>query len=91
MPGKTPRTPWQRIARAAARGTGCRLTADDVLRLSQDGAIMTRAELDDADECPGDRDLCHGSADWCPQCGQLPPVCNSAQPTATIDEGPCRV
>jgi hypothetical protein len=40
-------TPWQRIARAAQRGTGLRLSADEVFRLSMDDAIMRRAELDD--------------------------------------------
>jgi len=39
-------TPWERILRAANRGTGLRLSADDVLRLSQDDAIITRAEMD---------------------------------------------
>jgi hypothetical protein len=40
-------TPWQRIARAAKRDTGLRLSADEVSRLSMDDAIMRRAELDD--------------------------------------------
>jgi hypothetical protein len=40
-------TPWQRIARAAQRDTGLRLSADEVFRLSMDDAIMRRAELDD--------------------------------------------
>jgi hypothetical protein len=40
-------TPWQRIAQAAKRGTGLRLSADEVFRLSMDDAIMRRAALDD--------------------------------------------
>lgn len=44
------RTPWQRIRDAAELGKGCRLSADEVSRLAFDGAIMTRAELDDAGE-----------------------------------------
>jgi hypothetical protein len=40
-------TPWQRIARAAQRDTGIRLSADEVFRLSMDDAIMRRAKLDD--------------------------------------------
>ena len=42
-------TPWQKIMRAGRRGTGARLTADDVKRLMSDEAIRTRAELDDLD------------------------------------------
>ena len=40
------RTPWDRIVRAADAGTGIRLTREDALRLSMDGAVETRAELD---------------------------------------------
>lgn len=40
-------TPWQRIMRATNRGTGLRLSADEIGQLSSDGAIETRAELDD--------------------------------------------
>lgn len=39
-------TPWQKIMRAAKRGTGLRLTADECSRLGMDGAIETRATLD---------------------------------------------
>lgn len=39
-------TPYQKIMRAAERGAGCRLTPEDVLRLSMDDAISRRAELD---------------------------------------------
>lgn len=35
------RTPYQRIVRAAERGTGCRLTAEEV------AALATSASLDD--------------------------------------------
>ena len=44
------KTPWQRIRDAAERGTGVRLTSDDVVRLAQDQAIMWRAEQDDNGE-----------------------------------------
>jgi hypothetical protein len=40
-------TPWQRIARAAKRDTGLRLSADEIFKLSMDDAITRRAELDD--------------------------------------------
>jgi hypothetical protein len=45
-------TPWQKIMRAAKKGIGLRLTSDDVLRLSRDGAIEQRAELDDLEIKP---------------------------------------
>jgi len=41
-------TVHQKIMRAAKRGTGLRLTADEVFQLSRDGAIATCAENDDA-------------------------------------------
>lgn len=41
------RTPYQRIVRAAERGTGCRLTAEEVAALAADDAIATSASLDD--------------------------------------------
>jgi len=44
------KTPHQRIMRAAERGTGLRLSADEVGRLSQDGAIRQAAAGDDAVE-----------------------------------------
>ena len=40
-------TPYQRIMRAMRRGTGCRLSFDDVVELSCDSAIEARAEMDD--------------------------------------------
>ena len=43
-------TPWQRIRRAANRGTGLRLSTEDIQRLAHDNAIMTRAELDEDGE-----------------------------------------
>jgi hypothetical protein len=46
-------TVYQRIARAARRGAGLRLTADEVGRLSRDHAVACAAENDDlADEDP---------------------------------------
>jgi len=45
------RTAYQRIMRAAERGTGCRLSADDCIAMSLDTAVAHRAELDEADEC----------------------------------------
>jgi hypothetical protein len=44
------RTPWQKIRDAAEKGTGVRLTRDECIRLAQDNAIMTRAELDDEND-----------------------------------------
>jgi hypothetical protein len=41
------RTPYQKIMQAAKRGTGLRLTADEVYALSQDNAIEVRASGDD--------------------------------------------
>jgi len=38
-----PTNPWLKIVRAAARGTGVRLTAREVRRLSYDDAIETAA------------------------------------------------
>ena len=40
-------TPHQRIMRAAEKGRGLRLTADEVHALSMDGAIETCATNDD--------------------------------------------
>lgn len=55
-------TPWQRIMRAAKRGTGLRLSPDDALRLSRDDAIETRAALDDErDEEGGETRKCCGT------------------------------
>ena len=47
-------TPYQKIARAAKRGTGCRLTAEDVRRLWMDDAIQTVAERDDYQDATGE-------------------------------------
>ena len=46
MGGVMAKTPYQRIVRAAARGTGLRLSAGEVRQLSTDTAISYRAELD---------------------------------------------
>ena len=40
-------TPYERIVRAADRGTGCRLSVDDVIALAQDHAITLRASMDE--------------------------------------------
>lgn len=42
----TRRTPYERILRAAARGTGCRLSSDDVATLASDTAIACRGSMD---------------------------------------------
>lgn len=43
-------TPHQKIMRAAKRGTGCHLTADEVSQLSLDDAIATCAANDDEND-----------------------------------------
>lgn len=44
-------TPYQRIVRAANRGTGCRLSYDDCHDLGvMDDAIFTRAQIDDEND-----------------------------------------
>ena len=40
-------TPWQKIMRAANRGTSLLLSNDEVWALAQDDAIETRACIDD--------------------------------------------
>lgn len=40
------RTPYERIALAAERGTGCRLSAEEVAVLADDHAIQSRAVMD---------------------------------------------
>ena len=47
------RTIYQRIMQAAEKGTGLRLSADDVARLSSDSAIWMAAKNDDALEDGG--------------------------------------
>ena len=59
------RTPWQRIRDAAEKGTGVRLTADEVSRLGLDGTIMDRAEQDDV-RCPECGRPC--DENWCSEC-----------------------
>jgi hypothetical protein len=49
-PKKRKPTPYQRILRAEARGTGCRLSYEDCFKLRMDDAIETRARLDDEDD-----------------------------------------
>jgi len=49
-------TPWQRIIEAAKDGRGIRLSWEECCRLHMDGAIETRASLDDDDE----EDKLHG-------------------------------
>lgn len=46
----TSKTPYQRIMRAADRGTGCCLAAEECKALSDDHAIYCRADLDDEEE-----------------------------------------
>jgi len=43
-------TVYQRIMRAAARGTGVRLSADEVLKLSLDHSVFEAAGCDDSPE-----------------------------------------
>lgn len=43
-------TPYQRIMRAAEKGRGVRLSADDVRRMAMDHAIVTLAENDDDEQ-----------------------------------------
>lgn len=43
---KEPMSPWEKILRASERGTGLRLTWDDINSLAGDDAIMHRARLD---------------------------------------------
>lgn len=47
---KMTKSPYQRIVRAAARGTGLRLSAEEVQALSHDTAIRHLAANDDAAE-----------------------------------------
>jgi hypothetical protein len=54
MSDKTKPSPWERIIRAADRGTGLRLTAEEALMLSRDNAIVTRAELDQHERLTGE-------------------------------------
>lgn len=44
------KTPWQKIRRAALRGTGVHLTARDTDSLLSDGAIESVADQDDIAE-----------------------------------------
>ena len=41
-------SPWQKIMRAAKAGRGLRLTAEEVVKLAHDDAIMTMAANEDA-------------------------------------------
>ena len=73
------KTPHQRIMRAAERGTGLRLSADEVGRLSQDGAIRQTAAGDDAAEIANQCTTCldyvipHAEG-WHCASHKLPPV-----------------
>lgn len=66
-------TVYQRIMRAFKRGTGLRLSPEDVSRLAKDDAISTVARNDD--ECPG-QGKCHGSMHWCGTCGVVVHMCD---------------
>lgn len=48
------KTPWQRIIIASEKGSGIRLSADEVWQLSRDDAIVTKALNDDCEEETGD-------------------------------------
>lgn len=39
-------TPWERIYNAVETGRGVRLTAEDILALGSDGALMMRGNID---------------------------------------------
>lgn len=43
-------TPWQRIVEACGKGVGIRLSWEELVRLCQDHAIVTRATLDNEEE-----------------------------------------
>ena len=45
-PKRRPRTPWDKLARAGDKGSGIRLTANEVAHLNRDLAIVKRAEID---------------------------------------------
>ncbi len=47
-------TPWQKIMRAARRGTGLHLSPEEVGRLSMDDAIESVAENDDREDATGE-------------------------------------
>jgi GNAT superfamily N-acetyltransferase len=52
---KWKKTPWQRIIMASEDGRGIRLSADEVIELSMDDAIVTKASNDDYEEENGER------------------------------------
>lgn len=43
-------TPWQKIIEGCENGVGIRLSWDELAKLNQDDAIVTRAQLDEEDE-----------------------------------------
>lgn len=47
-------SPWEKIMRNAKNGKGLVLSADEVFRLSLDGAIETRAALDAEERAQSD-------------------------------------
>jgi hypothetical protein len=55
---KWKKTPWQRIVKASENGRGIRLTFNDVLALTSDEAIVTKALNDDYEEETGDPGGC---------------------------------
>ena len=61
-------TPWEKIMRAGRRGTGIRLTADEVLQLSSDGAIETKAVNDKCEREEVGRVLCYRCREAAGQC-----------------------
>ena len=72
------KTPHQRIMRAAERGTGLRLSADEVRRLSRDDAIATCARNDDkaeiANQCKSCLDYVIPRVEWHCASHEEPPV-----------------
>ncbi len=58
-------TPWEKIIRAGRRGTGLRLTADEVEQLSSDGAIEQKAWNDEAEREEAAECGCCGRSDRC--------------------------
>lgn len=52
------KTPWQKIIKASEDGRGIRLTAEEVVALAGDDAIVTKALNDDYEEETGDASGC---------------------------------
>lgn len=76
-------TPHQKIMRAYRRGTGARLTVEDVIALGMDDAICYRAECDD--QTPDERASDRHAEDVVAR--RVPPA---ASPPSRNGESPCR-